>query len=161
MTNAPELALSAEEKRAFIEWQPDVLKGAGRPTVPLLIGQQAYAKVAYQRFESQADISLRTNVTLPRLRRYLRDQGLYREKKVRTGEERLGIIQRAVSQYLDGHLVMDICSTNALNPAELYRELHLRGVPLRRPAAEAAPTPVLKEEVQNAERIADSTEVQA
>ena len=104
----------------------------GRPRVPLLVGQMLYIERGYTILGlSQARIAQQVGIAIPRVRRYLVDKGLYLPRNMRRTPARLQQLAQALEQYVNGDLVIDICQTYKVNPAELYKLLRAKNIPFR------------------------------
>lgn len=104
----------------------------GRPPIPLPPEVQEAIEHAYRDLgHSQARIGQDVGVSIPRVRRHLITRGLYNPRPSVRTPVRESQLAEAVQAYVDGEKVIEICQTYLVNPADLYREIRLRGVPLR------------------------------
>lgn len=104
---------------------------AGRPREPLLIGQRAYALYAYRhRLKTQLDIAARLNVALPRVQRFLVEEGLH-IPPVHGAAAHTQAVEMAVNMYIAEEPVRMILERTGIVVSELYKALHMQNIPLR------------------------------
>lgn len=105
---------------------------AGRPRLPLPDSVKSRIEKLYTQDRlSQAKIAELVGVSIPRVQRHLIAAGLYTPRPPIRTPERAAQLDEAVSAYIEGDKVVDICQGYEVNPAELYRELRARNVPFR------------------------------
>ena len=106
-------------------------KRVGRPRQPLSVGQRAYAEFAYRRrLKTQLDIAARLNVAFPRVRRHLIEVGLHKPITHGTAAH-TAAVQTAVQMYTEGEPIQSIVDQTGLVVSEIYKAIHLEGIPLR------------------------------
>lgn len=107
------------------------VNGVGRPRQPLSVGQRIYARRAYsKRLYTQLDLAAKLNVALPRVHRFLVEEGLHVPPRRGSRQHQSAVLQ-AVRLYEDGRSIRQILEITRLPVSELYKGLRKANVPLR------------------------------